>query len=96
MQSFAGSFKGRYALLQPRTFVRTVTDLSGGRSSGVTLTNESTPRRPLQYAKLEYSSTIGQRRVVGLSFGSPLAAGVAGVLSVCVLLAAAAAAVAAA
>ncbi len=42
MQSFAGSFKGR---LQPRTFVRTVTDLSGGRSSGVTLTNESTPRR---------------------------------------------------
>ena len=34
---------------------------------------------------------IGQRRVVGLSFGSPLAAGAAGVLSVCVLLAAAAA-----
>ncbi len=33
----------------------------------------------------------GQRRVVGLSFGSPLAAGAAGVLSVCVLLAAAAA-----
>ena len=37
------------------------------------------------------SIAIGQRRVVGLSFGSPLAAGAAGVLSVCVLLAAAAA-----
>ena len=35
---------------------------------------------------LEYTCTytIGQRRVVGLSFGSPLAAGAAGVLSVCV------------
>ena len=50
-------------------------------------TNEYSSTQVLEY-RIIY---IGQRRVVGLSFGSPLAAGAAGVLSVCVLLAAAAA-----